>query len=991
MATTERSRWEVWAELAHGRFPLHRYLTLVHEEFRFIRDFVPANVPADAPKRPAVLWDEGTAAWYAIARRILLLLTTSREPVEFATELLIPFTTAIVRNAADPWATALSLGGANLRMRPEVARADAILERLPVDALVEAWDPLAALTAVPPVELAGALAAGRADSDDSALGSPLARATARVQAALRVADPSAAPLSQAWLDAIVRDFGLTRGGLQVAFAAPGGGALHSLASGDAIESPATLLQCASLSKPVAVALALELLTSLGVRPTDKVNQVAAEHGSSLRIAPSPGLGDDVTIQHCMSHTALDQHYVFGFPLADQAAPGVPPVLQLIAEGSSASVGGSYEPVVARVVPGSRFQYSGAGFVVLHALIEVLAGVPLAEAAAPFTDALTAHLPGPQPQLVLTGESRLRALARGAAPPPSEPAVARGTLDDGSPAPVLSFPPCAAGGLASARGIAAFLAHLTAALSPAALAPLSPTARSTMPISHDTALLMTAGTNRSLSPAVQAFMAAEAGVGIFVAEAGLNTVLLHQAANEGYRGVFAWVASGPEAGAGIVVLASGDNGAVPALAEVTRSALLALGVSGFDPSSLPSPRMGFDTSALPQETIVNRGLRDLVFAGFQRRRPPLIAIPGRPAHPYTALDLMRGASVVSVTDDRFAQAINLVDQAEPIFDPAAFTEAGKEMDSWESQRHNPAPDVGDVATYQLVAPAVIRAVEISTKWHDGNQAVACAIRGRRAADQQWFDLLPASPLQGHAWHRYLLPESAPVDLVAVHNIPDGGISRLRCYAAPPDASWVPGAGRFPDAISSVEAATKLAPDPAPDAAAVARNWARVPSDALVNVASVGLGASVIAVSNQHYGPAAAILASTEPRGMFDGFETARGRGDGAQEFVEIALGAPASLVAVDVDMTFFRNNNPASLSVAFSAAVSGEFELRPRSTQSLPVKHYRGNTMRVLLQREAAGALGGAPVRRVRIESRPCGGFNRVRVWGRPVAEPVARL
>jgi allantoicase len=354
--------------------------------------------------------------------------------------------------------------------------------------------------------------------------------------------------------------------------------------------------------------------------------------------------------------------------------------------------------------------------------------------------------------------------------------------------------------------------------------------------------------------------------------------------------------------------------------------------------------------------------------------------------------MRGATVVSVTDDRFAQAINLVDQAEPVFDPAAFTEAGKQMDSWESQRHNPAPDVGDVATYQLARPAVIRAVEISTKWHDGNQAVACALRGRRVADQAWFDLLPASPLQGHAWHRYLLPESAAVDAIAVHNIPDGGISRLRCYAAAPDASWVPGEARFPDVIASVEDATRLAPEPAPDAAAVARNWARLPTEELVNVASVGLGARVLAVSNQHYGPAAAILAPTEPRGMFDGFETARGRGADAQDFVEIALGAASTLVALDVDMTFFRNNNPASLSVAFSASLTGDFELRPRVSQCLPVKQYRGNTMRIMLQHEAAGALGGAAVRRVRIESRPCGGFNRVRVWGVPVAtNPVARL
>ena len=37
LATTERSRWEVWAELAHGRLSVADFLTCVHQEYRYIQ------------------------------------------------------------------------------------------------------------------------------------------------------------------------------------------------------------------------------------------------------------------------------------------------------------------------------------------------------------------------------------------------------------------------------------------------------------------------------------------------------------------------------------------------------------------------------------------------------------------------------------------------------------------------------------------------------------------------------------------------------------------------------------------------------------------------------------------------------------------------------------------------------------------------------------------------------------------------------------------
>jgi allantoicase len=155
-------------------------------------------------------------------------------------------------------------------------------------------------------------------------------------------------------------------------------------------------------------------------------------------------------------------------------------------------------------------------------------------------------------------------------------------------------------------------------------------------------------------------------------------------------------------------------------------------------------------------------------------------------------------------------------------------------------------------------------------------------------------------------------------------PDGGLTRLRLYdAALPAAllSTFPFVGRFPDPIPAVEKATSLYRDPTAHslAPAVALRLLKEASAAGCAAAllSVAVGGSVLEVSNQHYGPAAAILAPGPPRGMHDGFETRRARAPGAADFVVARLLVPARLVRVVIDFTFFINNNPDRMSIEVS--------------------------------------------------------------------------
>ncbi len=104
LATTERSRWELWAEVAHGRVSLELFDQILDEELTFIREDRQTK-----SKRVAVKWEGEVARWYPMAAKILRQLVVTQDPPEFASELLLPFTLDSVRQADDPWKAAQEL------------------------------------------------------------------------------------------------------------------------------------------------------------------------------------------------------------------------------------------------------------------------------------------------------------------------------------------------------------------------------------------------------------------------------------------------------------------------------------------------------------------------------------------------------------------------------------------------------------------------------------------------------------------------------------------------------------------------------------------------------------------------------------------------------------------------------------------------------------------------------------------------------------------
>lgn len=359
-------------------------------------------------------------------------------------------------------------------------------------------------------------------------------------------------------------------------------------------TPSTWVEVASLSKTIAAAFALEYFGARGVSMETPVNAMLEAAGSSFRLRSAPDCppewADAVQLRHLVDHTGLGMHYVRGIP-RDRA---VPSALALISGAHASDLG--YEALRVAKEPGKRFGYSGGGFLVLQHLLEALEGDHIDAVARDFLDACGMRDFSFRPE------------------DPGRSRVATGYFDDGRPVPGgrLNFPALAAGGIGTTRSLAAFWRCVTDAYAAPGLRSGAPG----RPISHATAAAML---DTAADKGSGAFMNAKMGMGAFVVDAGRNRVAIHQAANEGFRGVYVVVFDGPDRGKGYVIVANGDNESAIAIAETLQYLLIHAGWEGVDASMLRQ-RQGFDFTGIKQEEIVNYAFKALVFDAFEGASP-----------------------------------------------------------------------------------------------------------------------------------------------------------------------------------------------------------------------------------------------------------------------------------------------------------------------------------------------------------------------------------
>lgn len=355
-----------------------------------------------------------------------------------------------------------------------------------------------------------------------------------------------------------------------------------------------------------------------------------------------------------------------------------------------------------------------------------------------------------------------------------------------------------------------------------------------------------------------------------------------------------------------------------------------------------------------------------------------------------MDRVTGGRVVAFSDEGFAPANNLLATREPEFRFGVFIPGkGQEFDSWETRRHN--ADAPDWVVLELGTPGPIATIDVDTHWHDGNHAALGAVKALvgkagenpKRDDARWVEVLPASPLDGHAHNVFRTPagEGAQWTHVLLENHPDGGIARLRCFDGKAPDATDPG----PERVKRVR---HVAPIPrggdtahvGPDAAAIAAAWAKVKVGDVVNLASEALGAKVVATSNNRYGHSQQLLSDAAPKSMGDGWETSRSRGGEHHDFVVVALGREGTLERLTADFTYFVLNNPVALRVL--AARSSSVDVLPGEDAWVElvlhtrVKQLAGAKLEV-------GTLAHAgPFTHVKLMTFPDGGANRLQVFGR---------
>lgn len=968
LATAERSRWEVWHELRHGRFSVEEFLKIAHEEMVFIRKDL-----SNSKKIVQVKWNERTEKWYPVALKVMLQLMTDENPVEFASELLHPFTLDSVRNSKDPWAEITKIDPGKYRLPQlvenyhhyfEICGSERFARAMAVNAVedfalaektilsFELKDILSAASfhgnigeSKKTLDARAASEQSRAQDDDDSLRQELrtlgeeyfkkfgfkflisaqGKSATELLAALklRLGGSREQELQNArlalWeitrkrmlssprttvenIDTVRKKHGITGASIAVSFQ----GNTQTISLGESVKGSKpvdenTAFEIASLSKTIASAFASEYFRSKGIPLTSSVNEVFAKTKSKYRLKSNPNSAwaKQVQITHLMSHAALNMHYVNGFP-ADQK---MPPIEELL----NAKHG--YEAVDVSFEPGKSFHYSGGGFIVLEHLIEALENRPASELVHEF---LT--------KLGIKNTSFNHQPA----------SCAHGYRDSGEEiiSGRLNFPAFAAGALGTAKDMSQFLAHLTHAFQ---------NLEGSGSISHDTAVEMLHGTDKGCRD----FMGCDMGLGVFTLEAGPNRFALHQGANDGFRAIYVHCYSGPDVGKGITVFCNGDNRAVLFISEAVQKILRLLDIQGVDYSKFNA---GFQYDGIPQEQIVNLGYKQLIFSAFQPDLPEAIITKG-PLDPLATQNLAVGAEIVSVSNQKFARAENLISSHLPVFDPELFGRQGKIMDSWETARHN--QNEYDVLMLQLKRASEIRYVSLSTKFHDGNQAEYVRLLGKN--NGEWNEIIPKTKMDGHSLLKLALKTPHTCSQVRVEIYPDGGLSRLGLF------------GQLPKEIAAEFSASAKCIRFS-DAIPKAKKPMTIPYQA--DEAEL----KVVKASNEHYGPASQVVSPFPPIHMFDGLESARSRKPGHHEEVVLQLRNDKKITRVICDFKFFVNNNP--LKISIDGLANGTW------TELVPVTNVKAFAGCSKEFRISANQI----FEQIKIKTFPDGGINRIRIY-----------
>ncbi|RMZ86569.1 hypothetical protein DV736_g6212, partial [Chaetothyriales sp. CBS 134916] len=281
--------------------------------------------------------------------------------------------------------------------------------------------------------------------------------------------------------------------------------------------------------------------------------------------------------------------------------------------------------------------------------------------------------------------------------------------------------------------------------------------------------------------------------------------------------------------------------------------------------------------------------------------PAIAIDAAVSSSTNLTTSVLGAKVLSVSDQYFASAENLLTPTPAVRKPGVFVHTGAWYDGWETRRHNQKPF--DWVVIKLGCVGSIEAVEVDTAHFNGNEAPAAGLDGCFLTEDQekgsgvekedfkgWEEVLPRQPCgpsQRQAWRVGGAKVSGKeYTHLRLKQYPDGGIARLRVYG-------------------------RVKPPPLPVTAAAAPPAERP----LEDLAAALNGGVATTCSDQHFGVKSNLLLPGRGKDMGDGWETARSRTKAHADWVIVRLGLKGrSINQVVVDTKDFRGNFPRAVRV-----------------------------------------------------------------------------
>jgi len=321
----------------------------------------------------------------------------------------------------------------------------------------------------------------------------------------------------------------------------------------------------------------------------------------------------------------------------------------------------------------------------------------------------------------------------------------------------------------------------------------------------------------------------------------------------------------------------------------------------------------------------------------------------------------GTFVLYATDDYFAEKENLLKPGPPEWREGAYTDKGKWMDGWESQRKREPGH--DFAIIRLGAAGCLHGALVDTTHFKGNAPQEVSLEGLEApltataaqllASNDWFEVLPKQPVKPDFPNVLKAAQaSARVTHVRLRIFPDGGVARLRVYGA-----------AMPDR----------------------RTFWRKGS---VDLAAVENGGTVAAVSDSFFGPPSNLLLPGRGVNMGDGWETKRRRTPGS-DWCVIKLARRGVIDRIELDTHFFKGNAPqATLIEALDEELLGAEQVETLLREPKGWSTLLGRTALVQHRRHQLEPDHPMPVTHLRVHIFPHGGVNRLRVFGVALDSPA---